>query len=377
MKISDITGVVVDRPWASRLGMTPGRPGVVPWGVLTITTDDGLEGHGALFAPGANPAALAGQIMATAKPGLIGRDPLDIGAIWAEHWARRRFLGGPIAVGAIDMALWDIAGKAMGQPVHRLLGTHRDTVPIYKSDPVTGPPEEVAEDVIRWRELGWGGYKYHSNAGRPDRVDHDLAVLPRVREAAGDEMRVMFDAHAYRLGDAVRVGKAIEALGYTWYEDPLPPDDLAGHRRLREQVGIPIVATEVTEGGLYTFAPWIVERATDALRGDWAVKGGITAMIKAAHLAEAHYLAMEVHDGYGSLGNLANLHVIMATATCTFFEGMTFNPPGETGLERMNFGLTDPIEPGPDGLVRAPTKPGLGSDIDWEAVGTTNLVRIA
>jgi len=117
----------------------------------------------------------------------------------------------------------------MGQPVHRLLGTHRESIPIYKSDREPGEsggaglPEEYAEDVIRWKELGWKGYEYHSARGPERNNSLDLAVLTKIREAAGDDMKVMFDAHAYGFGDAVRVGKAIEEMGYFWYEDPLPP----------------------------------------------------------------------------------------------------------------------------------------------------------
>lgn len=372
MKIHDISAVAAEIPRQASSPIARRRPGGAQWGVLKIRTDEGIEGYGSLCAPGVASEAVAGEIMRVVKPVLVGRDPLDIGTIWSELWGRRRFFGGPVVVGSVDMALWDIAGKAAGLPVHRLLGTHRDTVPAYRSDPVPGGPAAYAEDVQRWKELGWPGYKYHSR-GKPN---EDLVALAAIRDAAGDDMRLMLDAHAYPFGDAVRVGKAIEEMGYFWFEDPMAPEDVYGHRKLKEQVGIPILATEVTEGGLYTFAQWITARATDAIRGDWAVKGGITALIKAAHLAEAFNINLEVHYGYGFLGNLANLQVIMATRNCSFFEAMNFNAPGDTGREAANFGLTDPITIGADGLIQAPTLPGLGSDVDWDLIKTLGPTEI-
>lgn len=372
MRIDDISAVVAETPRPSSSPTAASRPGAAHFGVLKIRTDDGVEGYGSLSAPGEGPEATATQIMRVLKPVLLGRDPLDIGTIWSELWRRRRFFGGPVAVGSVDMALWDIAGKAAGLPVHRLLGTHRASVPAYKSDPVPGGPDAYAEDVRRWKELGWTGYKYHSR-GKPS---EDLVVLAAIREAAGDHVRLMLDAHAYPFGDAVRVGKAIEEMGYFWYEDPMAPEDIYGHCKLKEQVGIPILATETTEGGLYTFAQWITAKATDAIRGDWAIKGGITALIKAAHLAEAFNMNLEVHYGYGSLGNLANLQVTMAIQNCSFFEAFTFDAPGSTGLGVMNFGLTDPITVDAEGLIHAPTRPGLGSDVDWDLVKTLGPTEI-
>jgi L-alanine-DL-glutamate epimerase-like enolase superfamily enzyme len=366
VKIDDVSAVVAEVPPEAASPLATRRTGGVQWGVLKIHTDDGIEGYGSLSAPGEAADAMAAQIMRAVKPVLLGRDPLDIGTIWSELWRRRRFFGGPAAVGSVDMALWDIAGKAAGLPVHRLLGTHRAAVPAYKSDPVPGGPPAYAEDVLRWQRLGWTGYKYHSR-GKPN---EDLAVLAAIREAAGDDMRLMLDAHAYPYGDAVRVGKAIEEMGYFWFEDPMAPEDIYGHRKLKEQVGIPILATETTEGGLYTFAQWITAGATDAIRGDWAVKGGVTALIKAAHLAEAFNMNLEVHYGYGFLGNLANLQVIMATRNCSFYEAFTFNTSEATGRGGMNFGLTDPITVGADGMIQAPTRPGLGSDVDWDLIKT-------
>src|SRR5439155_1134817 len=154
---------------------------------------------------------------------------------------------------------------------------------------------------------------------------------------------------------------AMEELGFYWYEDPLADDDIYNYVKLKEQLHIPILATEYAPGGFTAFAPWIVARATDFLRGDVAVKGGITSLVKTAHLAEAFHMNFEVHHGGNSLNNLANLHVIMAIKNCEFFEVLL--PAGA-----QKYGLVHDIEVDGAGFVHAPEGPGLGAAIDFALV---------
>ena len=157
------------------------------------------------------------------------------------------------------------------------------------------------------------------------------------------------------------MGQAIQDLGYYWYEDPLTDADLYNYVELRKKLHIPIMATEYPAGGLDSFTPWIRERATDYLRGDVAVKGGITTMMKVAHLAEAFHLNFEVHHGGNSLNNVANLHVIMAIPNTEFFEILL---PSAS----QKYGLVQDIEVDAQGMVHAPTGPGLGAQIDFELI---------
>ena len=121
------------------------------------------------------------------------------------------------------------------------------------------------------------------------------------------------------------------------------------------------MATEYPAAGLDAYAPWVMERATDFLRGDVAVKGGITTLIKTAHLAEAFHLNYELHHGGNSLNNFANLHVIMAIQNTEFFEVLL---PAES----QKYGLVQDIEFDSDGMVHAPTGAGLGATIDFELI---------
>jgi len=371
VRITDVRVVLHDRD-AGDLAVFAIRDGRLPMGVLVIETDEGISGHTFLSLPGPGPEAVGRQICATLKPLLVGEDPLAIGRIWRRMGALGRFVD-PTAIGSVDVALWDIAGKAAGLPIHQLLGNCRDRVPVYFSSAHFDHPEQYAEEALHWREEGWQAYKVHPprawRAGPPLPLEFDMRACALVREAVGEEMTLMLDSTwGYSYPQALRVGRAIEELGYHWYEDPLPAEDLHGYARLHEQLTIPLLATELTLGGLYALPPWITARATDFLRGDVAIKGGITGMLKIAHLAEAFHMNCEVHDGYNALNNVANLHVIMAIDNCEFFEVLAFNKAGRYGLEHLGYWFaTAPVIDG-EGAIHAPTGPGLGAEIDWELI---------
>jgi hypothetical protein len=171
---------------------------------------------------------------------------------------------------------------------------------------------------------------------------------------------------SYRYEEALRVGRAIEELGFYWYEDPLADQDIYNYVKLKQKLDIPILATEYPIGGLDSYVPWILDRATDFLRGDVAVKGGITTLIKTAHLAEAFRMNFEVHHGGNSLNNVANLHVIMAIRNTEFFEVLLPDA-------MQKYGLAEEIIVDRDGLVRASTEPGLGAHIDFELIERKKL----
>src|SRR5262249_31089966 len=163
-------------------------------------------------------------------------------------------------------------------------------------------------------DCGWKGYKLHPpralwKHGPRVPVASDIAQCAAVREAVGDTMELMLDSSwGYSYHEALEVGRAIEELGYLWYEDPLGAHDIHGYPGLKQHLHIPILATEATTGGLRALTQWITERATDFLRGDVIVKGGITGLMKIAHLAEAFGMNCEIHDAYNALGNVANRH---------------------------------------------------------------------
>jgi L-alanine-DL-glutamate epimerase-like enolase superfamily enzyme len=256
------------------------------------------------------------------------------------------------------VALWDLAGKAAGLPIAKLLGAYRDRVPAYASSAVLAGPDEYAAEAARFKADGWTAYKIHPPTDPPA----DIRVCRAVRQAVGDDFTLMLDpTWSYQYPEALRVGRAIQDLGFHWYEDPLADDDLYSYVKLKQHLHIPILATEYSPGGFTAYAPWITAQATDYLRGDVAVKGGITPLVKTAHLAEAFHMNFEVHHGGNSLNNVANLHVIMAIKNCEFFEVLL--PAGA-----QKYGLVEDIEVDANGLVRALQGPGLGAAIDFDLI---------
>ena len=175
---------------------------------------------------------------------------------------------------------------------------------------------------------------------------------------------------SYRYPDALRVGRAIERLGFLWYEDPLNEEDIYAYVKLTQKLDIPIMATEYPAGDIGTYAVWLTERATDYLRGDIPVKGGLTTMLKTAHLAEAFHMNYEVHHGGNSLNNMAQLHFACAIRNTTYFEVLL--PHGA-----HKYGLRNDIEIGKDGLAHCPQAPGIGAEIDFELIKRKEIARLA
>ncbi|MBM4448380.1 MAG: mandelate racemase [Chloroflexi bacterium] len=359
MKITDVTLTMVSWtiPKGKYGGQAVGFGGEKELAVVTVSTDEGVEGYSFLGSAMRSAANYAVSLLTYLKPVLIGQDPLDIGRLWHELWRCNRFASLE-AISALDIALWDIAGKVANLPIHRLLGTCRESLPAYASSAFLPTPQDYAEEAQSYKSQGWKAYKIHPHA----RPDEDIEISRAVRKAIKNDMVLMLDAcWAYGYEDAVRVGRVIEELGYYWYEDPLAEDDIYNLAKLRQKLDIPILATEYTPGGLYGLTPFILQGATDILRGDVWLKGGITALVKICHLAEAFRMKCEIHHGGNSLNNVANLHVAMAVKNCEYFEVLL--PEAA-----QKYGLVQDIEVDRQGLVYAPEKPGLGYEIDWGLV---------
>ncbi|OJX67049.1 MAG: hypothetical protein BGO95_09965 [Micrococcales bacterium 73-13] len=379
MRITDLRVIVHERETRTTF---PGDPPTVENAVLVVVTDEGIEGVTFLTPPQPD---VVKQLLEVVKPRLLGRDPLEIGAIWGQLGARRDL--DPTTRSYVDVALWDIAGKAAGLPVHRLLGTVRTTIPAYASSWVLPDAAAYVDEAVAYREQGFAGYKVHPpsmhgpravGAATAAHIDVDIEVYRRVREALGPGYALFADPFfRYSYAQAVRVGRVLERLDYEWFEDPLGPDDLDGYLRLKQALIIPLLATELTLGGLPAHVLWAVSRATDYLRGDVVLKAGITGLVKLAHLAEAFNLNCELHDGYNARNNLAVLHVAMAIPNCAWFEVLVPHRPGRYDLEYLNWGLTAPIRIDGDGLVHAPDEPGLGPEPDWGLIRSRMIAELS
>ena len=363
-----ITNVKVDmfnwdsEPWKTGVGTKFGKTRQL--GVVTVETDEGISGNAFLGSSRVGADHFAPGLIEFIKPIVMGRNPQDIGAIWWDLWKMNRSVS-TYVIGAIDICLWDINGKIADQPIHRLLGTCKEIVPVYSSTAYHETKEEYAEEAIRFKDMGWTAHKIHPH-GDPK---YDIEISKAVRDAVGADMKLMLDSMwAYQYEDAMRVGRAIEDLNFYWYEDPLVEEDLYNYVKLHQKLDIPIMSTEYAPGRYYGMTQWITQYATDILRGDVAVTGGITPMIRLCHLAEGFNMKCEIHHGGNSLNNVANLHITMAVPNCEFFE---FFPC--TGANM--YGLVEDIQLD-GGFVHAPTKPGLGYEIDWDLLNKEHTATV-
>ncbi|MBN8890689.1 MAG: mandelate racemase [Acetobacteraceae bacterium SCN 69-10] len=327
-------------------------------GLLRLRTDAGLEGH-AFLGSASNPAAMDGpQLIRWLKPMLMGANPLERERLHARMLKLSRNVSYR-CIGAADVALWDLAGKIAGLPVHALMGTMRTAIPAYASSQVLPSIDAYVEQAQAFKAAHWAAYKIHP----PTDPDTDIKLCEAVRRAVGDEYTLMLDSTwSYDYPDALKVGFAIQRLGFKWYEDPLADEDINGYVKLRQKLDIPIMATEYPAGALDTYPIWLTERATDYLRGDIPNKGGLTTMLKTAHLAEAFRMRYEIHHSGNSLNNLANLHLALAIPNTTFFEVLL--PDGA-----HKYGMARDLEIDADGMLHAPAGPGLGAEIDFDLIG--------
>ena len=370
MRITDVTVTLFawnDMP-AINYGFTLRPGGERPphdLGLVTIHTDEGIEGHaflGKTIDPGSSDA---GGVVRYLKPILVGRDPFRREEIYQLLWRQGR-LATIRAIGAVDVALWDLLGKALDMPVHRLLGTYRDRIPVYCSSDHLPSPAAYAEEAAAFKARGWAGYKIHPNG----QWREDIAICRAVRDAVGDEFTVMLDSvFLYDYPAALRVGRAVEEMGFHWYEDPLSDQDIVNYVKLKQVLRIPILATERPAATPDSYAIWIKAGATDYLRGDVAIKGGITAMMKTAHLAEAFRMNYEVHVGGNALNNLANLHVEMAIRNCEFHE--IIMPEGAS-----DYGVLETPQVDAEGFIHAPAGPGLGAAIDFDLIRRNTILLL-
>jgi L-alanine-DL-glutamate epimerase-like enolase superfamily enzyme len=326
-------------------------------GLLTIRTDQGIDGH-AFLGTATNPADTdAKALIHFLKPVLMGADPLARETLHkALRWRQRNT--GLRVIGACDTALWDIAAKAANMPLYQYLGAGRKSVGAYASSQILDSPEAYAEQAVQFRDDGWKAYKIHP----PQDPDTDIRVCQAVRAAVGDDYPVMLDSTwSYNYQQALKVGRAIEELKFKWYEDPLNEEDIYSYVKLRNKLDIPILATEYPQGDLGTYGVWVTEQATDMLRGDIPVKGGLSTMIKTAHLAEAFGMTYETHHGGNSHNNAAQLHFVCSLENTTWFEVLLPH-------ENHKYGIVNEIEIDQEGMAHCPDTPGIGAEIDFDLV---------
>lgn len=325
--------------------------------VFEIQTDEGITGHATSWLP-ASPTEIAEQAVHFFRDLLIGSDAFDRERLWQEMMALARYMIMPKAASLIDIALWDIAGKAAGLPIYKLLGAYRHSAPAYATTETQPSVQGYVDLALDCRARGLRGVKIHAAAV----PEVDIEVCRAVREAVGPDYTLMLDAtSAYDWQGALAVGRELERLGFHWYEDPIRDDDVAGFAELTRALDIPVLMGESSNRGPWTFAHYLAQGAGDAVRAVGDVMGGITGLRKVGALAEAHNRRMEPHSYGSTLVQAAHLHYLLSVRNAEYFEMPVPKGP-------LDFGMRDVIEADSEGMVHGPTKPGLGYEIDWDVI---------
>jgi galactonate dehydratase len=366
--------------------------------LLRIHTDDGLIGHGETYY---TPEAIAALIHDWMAERLLGADALAIESHWRFLYERCTPFGAPgaemRALSAVDVALWDIAGQATGQPVYRLLGGPvRNHIPVYNT--CGGPTYGAASRVDR-RHPGWPGY---GDTGKPgqwednwafwhtpgelaeslvaegfhgmkvwpfdrfaqqhgggylswDEIEQGMRPLREIRQRVGKSLEIMIEGHAFfLLPAALRLAAALREIEPLWLEDVLRVDNIATLAEFRRRSGMPVAASEMLLGRR-EFLELLKAQAADFVMVDPTWSGGISETRRIVELAEAHNVPVTLHDCTGPITWMAGLHLAAALPNVTFQETVRAH------VHTFYHELVDTIPPVEKGFVGLPPGPGLGT----------------
>ena len=342
-----------------------GAFGAVSIVLVEVRTVDGITGHGECLARfGAR--AYASFINEVLAPMLAGQNAFDI----RRHWYRMRSAlsgraGGMLieALAGVDIALWDTVGKALGQPVHRLLGgMGRPTIDCYASSINWASLEQMQEQTRAVLAMGFKAIKV--KLGLPVARAIESATL--MRQIVGPAIKLAADANwAYSLDEAVTVGHALHALDYWFFEEPIAPEDVAGYVHLRRALPVALAAGE-SDYTVEHAAQLIKDRLVGIIQPDVARAGGISETRDIATLAQAFNVAYAPHVGWsGAVCAAASLQLAAAMPAFTSFECMFIANPLRDELTTLPVGSALSLV---DGQVAVPQGPGLGVAINWDAV---------
>ncbi len=320
-----------------------------------VVTDQGIEGVGYTFTPGTGGAAIHAMADRDLREVVVGQDARRIEQLWESMWWHVHFAGrgGALvfAISAIDIALWDIAGKVANEPWWRLLGGQNNKVRTYAGGVDL---QFTTKALVRQTEgfLDQGFRAIKMKVGR-EKLSEDVARIGVIRDVLGPDLPLMVDANmGWRVDQAIRAARAFADHDLYWLEEPTIPDDYAGHAQIAREGGLPI-ATGENLRTLNEFEHMIRYGEIAFPEPDVAICGGVTTWLKIARLAEANNLPVTSHGVHD-----LHVHLLSAVPNASFLEVHMF------GLEKY---IKHPLEI-KDGFAIAPDRPGHGVEIDWAAI---------
>ena len=335
-----------------------------------IRTDEGITGIGECFRR--QPSVTKALIDDLLAPALVGANPLETARRFDDmaRAASAAEMGGAAfcAIAGLDIAMWDIKGKALGVPIHNLLGgAIRDAIPVYASSMRRDmTPLKEARRAASLVEKGYRGYKLHSAV--PGAIDHPadqtIATVTEVRAAVGDDVDILVDVNgAFSVHRAIEIGKALEDLGAFHFEEPRPAHDLDGLAAIADALDIPIASGEM----IYThhqYRDLILRGRVDIIQPDIVKVPGFTELQRIDALASAFDVPITVHNTQPIISTVAHLHFCAASRMVPYSQEYNIEPIPIRDEYPI---LKEPLEVA-DGHIAVPTAPGLGVELDDEMV---------
>jgi len=376
IKIIDVTVHVIksklDKPFAFSQGWVNERSATL----IEIKTNEGIAGWGEAFCQGLEPPEISAAVIENAlKPILLEQCPLDIEVLWHKMYSTTRDYGrkGSVisAISAVDIALWDIAGKYYNEPIHQLLGgAFRNKIKPYATGfyrlKGKGEANRLAEEAISHYENGFDHMKVKLGFG----IEDDLKCMESIYSALKNKnVTLMIDTnHAYGRSEALLLGKQLEDYRLRWYEEPVVPEDINGYSELKSKLNIPIAGGE-NEHTLFGFKSLFENNAVDIAQPDIGSCGGITGAKQIINLAHSFGVEVNPHVWGSAIAQAASIQVI-ASIPVTHFSIFAREPILEYDQSSHPFRrelLTSPIEL-VNGMINVPKEKGLGIDINLNTI---------
>lgn len=382
MKITRVTSHVLQYDLENELGYSQQYYTKRSAHLVEVETDEGVIGWGECFGPGNVAIANAAIVEQVIQPMIMGMDPLDREVIWHRVYnlLRDHGRGGmPIqALSGIDIALWDIAAKVAGQPLHVLLGGQfRPRVPVYGYGMMLQRVDDLesrfAEEASAICDAGFGALKMKIGLGPRE----DVGLVEAVRDAVGPDVELMVDAnHCYTATEALLVGRELERLGVAWFEEPGAPEDLDGYRHLTRSLTIPIAGGE----GAFTRWGWrdlLATRCVDIAQPEVCSVGGISEYLKVVTLAHSNFVPVVNHVWGSAVAIAVNLHLLTtmpdlpggAHPTSPMLE---YDTTANKFLDEL---LHDPLDIRSQVATTGTAAPPSGDGIGVEVTSNTNRVK--
>jgi len=352
VKITDIRTVLIDLPGNTWIV----RPDIQSFGCVLVflDTDEGITGESFLWMFGTKRLDVLSRMVLSLKTDLLGEDPHYTERIWRKLWSELRFFGDKgisvFGISAIDRACWDAVGKAAGKPLYKLLGAYRDEVPAYASGLwLHWGVEDLIREACAFAREGYRAMKMRIGKSR---MEEDVERVRAVRNAIGSDVKLMVDANQrFTVEHAVRLGRKLEELDIAWFEEPVPAYDFEGSARVAAALDVPVAGGE----NVYTrygFRQVLEAKAADILMPDLVCVGGVTELLKVAHMAEAYDVPVTPH-----IFAEESMHMVGSIPNGTYAERIDwFTPLYHERIEIQN------------GLIMLPQRPGFGFTFDLEAL---------